>query len=111
MGLPMFCFPLIILGGIYWGLPQPRHGDVRATRNFTFVYYLQVWGLTEYSKILTQSGTIAATILIIMAATSVLSYICYEQIPSYNGTDNTVRYIADCFHTRYKSLTPGWAAF
>ena len=38
--------------------------------------------LTEYSRILTQSGTMAATILIIMAATSVLSYILsYEQIP------------------------------
>ena len=64
--------------------------------------------LTEYSRILTQSGTMAATILIIMAATSVLSYILsYEQIPKAITTNYTFRYIADCFHTRCESLTFG----
>mgnify|MGYP001502508180 CR=1 FL=1 len=39
-------------------------------------------GIADHFRILSQSGTMAATILIIMAATSVLSYILsYEQIP------------------------------
>ncbi len=84
MGLPMFCFPLIILGGIYGGVFTPTEAaamSVLIATLLSFTVY-RSGSLTEYSKILTQSGTMAATILIIMAATSVLSYILsYEQIP------------------------------
>jgi len=84
MGLPMFCFPLIILGGIYGGVFTPTEAaamSVLLATLLSFTIY-RSGSLTEYSKILTQSGTMAATILIIMAATSVLSYILsYEQIP------------------------------
>ena len=84
MGLPMFCFPLIILGGIYGGVFTPTEAaamSVLLATLLSFTIY-RSGSLAEFSKILTQSGTMAATILIIMAATSVLSYILsYEQIP------------------------------
>ena len=43
----MFCFPLIILGGIYGGgfYPNRGSGDVRDISNFIVVYYLQIWKL------------------------------------------------------------------
>ena len=52
-------------------------------RNFTFVYYLQVWEFNLNTvKSLRNREQWLNTILIIMAATSVLSYILsYEQIP------------------------------
>ena len=84
MGLPMFCFPLIILGGIYGGVFTPTEAAAMSVLFATLLSFTiyRSGSLTEFSKILTQSGTMAATILIIMAATSVLSYILsYEQIP------------------------------
>ena len=83
-GLPMFCFPLVILGGIYGGIFTPTEAAAVSVV-LALLLSLTVYraaGLSDHVSILVQSGTMAATILIIMAATSVLSYILsYEQIP------------------------------
>lgn len=83
-GLPMFCFPLVILGGIYGGVFTPTEAaavSVILALALSLTIYRSA-NLADHTRILVRSGTMAATILIIMAATSVLSYLLsYEQIP------------------------------
>lgn len=83
-GVPMFLFPLVILGGIYGGVFTPTEAAAVSVI-LSLVLSLTVYRnskLTEYYEIFADAGTLAATILIIMASTAVLSFvISYEKIP------------------------------
>jgi C4-dicarboxylate transporter DctM subunit len=83
-GLPMFFFPVAILGGIYSGVFTPTEAAavaviLAALMSFTIYRNSK---LNDLFQLMGNAGTLSATILIIMAATSVLSYILsYERIP------------------------------
>lgn len=83
-GAPMFLFPVVILGGIYGGIFTPTEAAAVSVI-LSLVLSLTVYRnskLTEYYQIFANAGTLAATILIIMGATAVLSFvISYEKIP------------------------------
>jgi C4-dicarboxylate transporter DctM subunit len=84
-GLPMFLLPVLILGGIYGGVFTPTEAAAVA------VILAAAMALTIYRKAplsdlvrtTAEAGTLSASILIIMGATSILSYlIAYQQIPN-----------------------------
>ncbi len=83
-GLPMFFFPVAILGGIYSGIFTPTEAAAVAVilaASLSFTIYRNS-RLTDLFRLTGDAGVLSATILIIMAATSVLSYILsYERIP------------------------------
>jgi C4-dicarboxylate transporter DctM subunit len=86
LGLPMFFFPVVVLGGIYGGVFTPTEASavsvVLATL-FAFTLYRNA-RMVEFLRAFSSAGTMSATILIIMSATSVLSFIIsYERIPFY----------------------------
>lgn len=86
LGLPMFLFPVVVLGGIYGGIFTPTEAaavSVVLATVFSVTLYRNA-RITEFLRTFSSAGTMSATILIIMAATSVLSFIIsYERIPFY----------------------------
>ncbi|MCH9663845.1 MAG: TRAP transporter large permease, partial [Gammaproteobacteria bacterium] len=83
-GAPMFLFPVIILGGIYGGVFTPTEAAAVSVM-LSLALSLTVFRnskLREFYQVVMNAGTLSATILIIMGATAVLSFvISYEKIP------------------------------
>ena len=86
MGIPMLILPCVVLGGIYGGIFTPTEAaavSVILATVMSFTLYRNA-RLVELLRTVSTAGTMSATILIIMGATSVLSYIIsYERIPLY----------------------------
>lgn len=84
-GLPMVLFPVVILGGIYGGVFTPTEAagvSVILAGLLSFTLYRNA-RMSELIRTITSAGTMSASILIIMGATSVLSYvISLERVPS-----------------------------
>lgn len=85
-GAPMVLFPIIVLGGIYGGIFTPTEAaavSVILAAVFSFTIYRDA-SISEMTKLFSGAGTMSASILIIMGATSVMSFIVSkEQIPLY----------------------------
>jgi C4-dicarboxylate transporter DctM subunit len=85
-GLPVVLFPFVILGGIYGGVFTPTEAaaaSVILALVLAFGIYRET-GLKEIFRAFGTAGTLSSTILMIMGATAVLSFvISYEKIPLY----------------------------
>ena len=82
--LPVLALPLLIMGGIYSGVFTPTE-SAAVSAVYAAVLSLTVYrkpGMESMLRITAESGTVAASILLIMTATSILSYvITLNQIP------------------------------
>ena len=85
LGFPMFLFPVVVLGGIYGGIFTPTEAAAVSVFLATFLA-VTIYKNTDFKSfydVIVRAGTMASTILIIMGATSVLSYILsYTRIPN-----------------------------
>ncbi|MBM10139.1 MAG: hypothetical protein CMF69_11300 [Magnetovibrio sp.] len=84
-GIPMFLFPVVVLGGIYTGIFTPT--EAAAVSVFLSLFLsITIYKNTNFKALIdvfARAGSMSATILIIMAATSVLSFILsYERVPN-----------------------------
>tara|TARA_B100000989_G_C19497902_1_gene452929 strand:- start:934 stop:1635 length:702 start_codon:yes stop_codon:yes gene_type:complete len=85
LGFPMFLFPVVVLGGIYGGIFTPTEAAAVSVFLATLLA-VTIYKNTDFKSfydVIVRAGTMASTILIIMGATSVLSYILsYTRIPN-----------------------------